>query len=167
MKKIHVLEEKIEDQVNRNSREILLVIRGIKKKNQEKAWNNTSHVLSSYLCGSFGWNPNQFFSDTERTHRGDYKKPNSPIYKTFSSWKVSQPILDSIIKSNRSRQTNTSPSQKYSNKVQKRMNRLLITTKKIKNDEKSSWKSYVKYPQVLMVKKPEDQNYSEYMVASN
>ena len=75
-KKIHELEENIEDQVNRNSRDTL-VIRGIKKENQEKTWNNTSHVLSSSLRGLFGWNPNQFLSDIERAHRGDYKNPNS------------------------------------------------------------------------------------------
>ena len=166
-KKIHELEVNIEDQINRNSRDTL-VIRGIKKENQEKTWNNTSHVLSSFLCGLFGWNPNQFLSDIERAHRGDYKNPNSPIYVKFISWKVSQAVLDSIIRANRSRQTNISASQKYSDKVQKRMNRLLITRQEFKSDEeKSSWKSYVKYPGVLMVKKPEDRNYSVYMVASD
>ena len=166
-KKIHELEVNIEDQINRNSRDTL-VIRGIKKENQEKTWNNTSHVLSSSLCGLFGWNANQFLSDIERAHRGDYKNPNSPIYVKFISWKVSQAVLDSIIRANRSRQTNISASQKYSDKVQKRMNRLLITRQEFKNDEeKSSWKSYVKYPGVLMVKKPEDRNYSVYMVASD
>ena len=60
-KKIHgELEENIENKVNRNSRDTL-VIRGIKKQNQEKTWNNTSHhVLSGSLCGLFGWNSNQF-----------------------------------------------------------------------------------------------------------
>ena len=77
-KKIRELQENIEYQVNRNSRDTQ-VIRGIKKENQEKTWNNTSHVLSSSLCGLFGWNPNQFLSDIERAHRGDYKNPNSPI----------------------------------------------------------------------------------------
>ena len=167
MKKICELEENIEDQVNRNSRDTL-VIRGIKKENQEKTWNNTSHVLSSSLCGLFGWNPNQFLSDIERAHRGDYKNPNSPIYMKFISWKVSQAVLDSIIRANRSRQTNISASQKYSDKVQKRMNRLLITRREFKSDEeKSCWKSYGKYPGVLMVKKPEDRNYSVYMVATD
>ena len=66
------LEESIEDHDKRNSRDTL-VIGDIKKENQEKKWNNTSHVLSSSLCGLFGWNPNQFLSDTERAHRGDYK----------------------------------------------------------------------------------------------
>ena len=145
-----------------------LVIRGIKKENQDKTWNNTSHVLSSSLCGLFGWNPNQFLSDIERAHRGDYKNLDSPIYVKFISWKVSQAVLDSIIRANRSRQNNISASQKYSDKVQKIMNRLLITRNEFKNDEeKSSWKSYVKYPGVLMVKKPENRNYSVSMVASD
>ena len=113
MKKTHGLEENIEDQVNRNSR-VMLVIRGIKKENQEKTWNNTSHVLSSSLCGLFGWNPNQFLSDIERAHRGDYKNPNSPIYVKFISWKVVQAVLNSIIRANRSRKNNFSASQKYS-----------------------------------------------------
>ena len=131
----------------------MLVIRGIKKENQEKTGSNTSHVLSSSLCGLFGWNPNQFLSDIERAHRRDYKNSNSPLYVKFISWKVAQAVLDSIIRAN---------------KVQKRMNRLLITGRDFKRDEeKSSWKSYVKYPGVLMVKIPEHRNYSLYMVATD
>ena len=142
-KKIHELEENIENKVNRNSTDTL-VIRGIKRDTQEKIWNNTSDVLSSSLCGLFGWNTNLFLSDTERAHRGDYKNPNSPIHVKFTLWKVSQTVLDRIIRANRSRQTNISVGQKYSDKVQKRMNRLLITRTEFKNNkEKSSWKSYV------------------------
>ena len=95
-KKMCELEENIEDQVNRNSRD-MLVIRVIKKENQEKTWNNTSHVLSSSLCGS----------------------SSDKALKRFS------------------------------------------------DEEKSSWKSYVKYPGVLMVKIPEHRNYSLYMVATD
>ena len=81
---------------------------------------------------------------------------------------ISQAVLHCIIRANRSRQTNISASQKYSDKFQKRMNRLLITRREFKsNEEKSSWKSYGKYPGVLMVKKSEDQNYSKYMVATD
>ena len=41
------------------------------------------------------------------------------------------------------------------------MNRLSVTRRKFKNDEeRSSWKSYVKYPGELMIKKFEDRNYS-------
>ena len=69
--------------------------------------------------------------------------------------------LRSIIRANRFRQTNISTCQKYFDKVLKIMNRLLITKRELQNDEeKSSWKSYVKYPGMLMplimVKNPED-----------
>ena len=67
----------------------MLVIKGIKKENEEKTWNNTSYVLSSSLCRLFGWNPNQFLSDIEQAHRGNYKNPNSPIYVKVILWKVS------------------------------------------------------------------------------
>ena len=44
--------------------------------------------------------------------------------------------IDSIIRANTSRQTNISASQKYSDKVQKRMNRLLIIRREFKNMKK-------------------------------
>ena len=155
-KKICEFEENIEPQININSRDIL-VIRGIKRESQEKTQNSTSHVLSSSLCGLFAWNPNHFLSDIERAQRGNYKNPNSPIYLKFISWKVPQAVLDSIVRANRSRQTNVSASQKYCDQVQKRKNRLLITRTEFKSDEeKSSWKSYVKCPGVLTIKKSED-----------
>ena len=43
-----------------------------------------------------------------------------------------------------------------------------MTRREFKSDEeKSSWKSYVKYLGVLMIKKPEKQNYSVCMVATD
>ena len=95
-------EKKTEDQINRNSRDTL-VIRDIKKENQEKTWNNTLHVFFSSLYGLFGWNPYQFLSDIKGEHKVDYKNANSPIYVRFISWKVSQAVLGSIIRANRSR----------------------------------------------------------------
>ena len=92
-------------------------------------------MLSSSLCGLFRWNSNQFLRDTEIAHGGDYKNPNSPIYVKLISWNVSQAVLDSIIKANRSRQTNISTSKMYSDKVQKKMNRMLITRREFKHDE--------------------------------
>ena len=47
------------------------------------------------------------------------------------------------------------------------MNRLIITRRELKNyEEKASWKSYVNYPEVLIAKKPEDQDFSAYIVTS-
>ena len=118
MKKICDFDENIEDKVNKNYRDTL-VIRQVKKENQEKTWNNTSCVLCSSFCGLFGWNENQFLSDIERAHSGNYKNPNPPTYVKFILWNISQTVLDSIIRANISRQTNTSASQKYFHKVQK------------------------------------------------
>ena len=143
-KKIGELEENIEDHFNRNSRDKLVIYKWHKKgKSREKTWNNTSHVLSGSLCGLFRWNPNQFLSDIERAHKGDYKNPNSSIYVKFISWKVSQAVFDSIIRANRSRQTNISASQKYPDKVLKRMNRLLIGRREFKSDEEKSSIAYI------------------------
>ena len=89
---------------------------------------------SSSLCGLFRWNPNQFLSDTERAHRGDYKNSNLAIYVKCFSRKVFQAVLDSI-RENISRQINISASRRYSGKIQKRMNRLLTNKTELKNDE--------------------------------
>ena len=102
-----------------------------------KDWNE-NRFSRSWRLGSIvnvGWNPNHFPSDIERVYRSDYKSPDSLIYVKFVSWKVSQAVLHNIIKVNRSRQTNIYASQRYSDKVQKRMNKLLITRKEFKNDK--------------------------------
>ena len=63
----------------------------------------------------------------------------------FISWKVSQAVLDI---------SNNFPSQKDSDKVLKKIDRLLITGKQFKDEEeKSCWN---KNSEVLMVKKPGD-----------
>ena len=111
-RRIWQLEEKIEGQINRNTRSTL-VIRGIKHKNIEKIWNDTEDVLASTLCGYFGWNKDQFIHDTNRDHRGTYKNSNSPIYVKFISWKVAQSVMTSIIYANRAGKLNIFASQKY------------------------------------------------------
>ena len=48
------------------------------------------------------------------------------------------------------------------------MNRLIITRIEFKNyEEKTSWKGYVNYPEVLIAKKPEHQDFSAYIVTSD
>ena len=64
----------------------------------------------------------------------------------FISWKVSQAALDSIIRANRSRQTNIAAIQKYSDKAPKKMNRLLIFRRKFKNDDEEFLKELCKVP---------------------
>ena len=138
-----------------------MIIRGVKfNLHNEKSWNDTENILATTLCIQFGWNKNQFAHDIERAHRGNYKNPNSPIYAKFLSWKVAQGVLESIIKANSEVKITIFASQKYSKKVQDRMNSLLLKRKEFKEDEvRKTWKSYVKFPGVLMVKKPTDKKY--------
>ena len=159
-RKIEQLEELADDQINRNARSTL-IIRGVKfNLRNEKSWNDTENVLATTLCTQFGWNKNQFPHDIERAHRGNYKNPNSPIYAKFLSWKVGQGVLESTIKGNRESKITIFASQKHSKKVQDRMNSLLLKRKEFKQDEvRKTWKSYVKFPGVLMVKKPTDEKY--------
>ena len=159
-RKTEQLEELVDDQVNRNARSTL-IIRGVNfNLHNENSWNDTENILATTLCIQFGWNKNQFAHDIERAHRGNYKNPNSPIYAKFLSWKVGQDVLESTIKGNRESKITIFASQKHSKKVQDRMNSLLLKRKEFKEDEvRKTWKSYVKFPRVLMVKKPTDKKY--------
>ena len=110
--------------------------------------------MATTLCTQFGWNKYQFAHDTEWAHHGNYKNPNSPIYAKFLSWKVAQDALKSIIKA----------SQKYSKKVQDQMNSLLLKRKEFKEDEvRKTWKSYVKFLGVLMVKKSQQMQNTKFL----
>ena len=130
-------------------------------------WNLTftmRRVGTTLKCfgnhSQFSWNKDQFAHDIEWAHYRNYKNPNSPIYAKFLSWKVAQGVLESIIKANREGKITVFTSQKYSKKVQDWMNSLLLKRKEFKEDEvRKSWKSYVKFPGVLMVKKPTDEKY--------
>ena len=116
--------------------------------------------MATTLCTQFGWNKDQFTHDIEQAHSGNYKNPNSSIYAKFLSWKVAQGVLESIIKANSEVKITIFASQKYSKKVQDRMNSLLLKRKEFKEDEvRKTWKSYVKFPGVLMEKKPTDEKY--------
>ena len=129
----------------------------------EKSWNETENVLAATLCTRFGWKKDQFAHDIERAHRGNCKNPNSPIYAKFLSWKVAQGILERIIKAKRKGKITIFSSQNYSKKVQDQMNSLLLKRKEFKEDEvRKKWKSYVKFPGVLMVKKPINEKYKSF-----
>ena len=88
------------------------------------------------------------------------RRVGTTIYAKFLSWKVAQGVLESIIKANREGKITIFTSQKYSKKVPDRMNSLLLKRKDLKKDEvRKTWKSYIKFPRVLMVKKPADKKY--------
>ena len=77
---------------------------------------------------------------------------------SFLSWEVANGLRESIIKTNREGKIIILVSQKYSKKVQDRMKSLLLKKKEFKKDEvRKTWKSYVKFLGVLIVKKSTDE----------
>ena len=71
-----------------------------------------------------------------------------------------QAKLESIIKANREGKITKFASQKYFKVVQDQMNSLLLKRKEFKEDEvRKTWKSYVKFLGVLIVKKPTDEKH--------
>ena len=88
----------------------------------EKISNDTENILATTCCTQFGWNKDQFAHNIECAHCRNYNNLNSPDYVKFLSWKVAQGILESIIKANREGKITIFTSQKYSKKVQDRMN---------------------------------------------
>ena len=76
--------------------------------------------------------------------------------------------MTSIISANRAGKLNIFTNQKYSKKIQNKINFQLLKHKEFKQEEdKKLWKSYVKFPGVLMIKKPGDQRYQMYEDYSN
>ena len=74
------------------------------------------------------------------------------------SWKVAQNVMTSIISAKRAGKLNIFASQKYSKKIQDKMNSQLLKRTEFKQDkDKKLWKSYVKFPGVLMFKNNGDQ----------
>ena len=72
-----------------------------------------------------------------------------------------QAEFESIIKANREGKITNFASQKYFKVVQDQMNSLLLKRKEFKEDEvRKTWKSYVKFLGVLIVKKPTDEKHT-------
>ena len=87
------------------------------------------------------------------------RRVGATIYAKYLSWKIAQGILESISKANREGKITIFTCQKYSKKVPDRMNSLLLKRKEFKKDEvRKTWNSYIKFPRILMVKKPQIKN---------
>ena len=81
-----------------------------------------------------------------------------PQFK-FLSRNIAQGVWETIIEANMEGEITIFDSQKYSKKVLGRMNALLPKKKEFKEDEvRKTWKSYVKFPGVLMMKELTDKN---------
>ena len=95
------------------------------------------------------WNvPTEEKATTKTTTNED----DTAIYVKFESWRNSETIKNEVIKANREGHTNVIVTQMYSKATTDKMNDKLKLRKGILQNNRS-WKMYVKYPGILMVKK--------------
>lgn len=67
-RRVEGLKEQVEDQINKNTRSVL-VLRGRKHKILKKS-GATQRVLAKALNNYFDWNKNNFIHDTDRARKG-------------------------------------------------------------------------------------------------
>ena len=74
------------------------------------------------------------------------KNPKSPIYVMSRPWKVAQNVMTSIISANRAGKLNIFNNQKYSKKIQNKMNFQLLKHKEFKQEKiKNSGKAMLSF----------------------
>ena len=70
--------------------------------------------------------------------------------------------MQEIIKGNKNKKIRISVQQMYSKRTQLQIDEANNLKRELKESDKKHWPMYVKYPGVLMVKKPGDKVYSRY-----
>ena len=150
------LKATLNEQIDRSLRSTL-IFKGIPHENKEKSWDDTKNTLIKYLSTTFNWDKEVLSKDIERAHRGkineENTKQNDAIYVKFESWRNSEGIKKDIIKANRDGHTKVIVTQMYSKVTTDIINDKLKLRKDI-IQRNNSWKMYVKYPGILMAKKP-------------
>ena len=167
--KIHVLQTRLEDQVNRSCRKSL-VIKGVPEQNHGKeSWSETKTILSQTIA--------KYIPDTteddvwdmiERAHRSapniknTKKKGKRDIFAAFHRWEDSNHIESTFQVESRKKHTNgIYIHQKYGADTTARRNMALIERKQLKSEGKII-SGYLAYPAKLLVKHKNDTKYKLY-----
>ena len=112
--------------------------------------------------------PEEILSKIERAHRPkDNQSPVSqhnkvpPIIAKFTDWTFTEEIKTSLIKAAKNSKNNhiVYVSRMYSPAVTNRRNEAMKVRKQLRNKDKQI-QAYVKFPAILMVKKPWETTYS-------
>ena len=101
----------------------------------------------------------------ERAHRAKENRPerNLPIIAKFNNWNFSEEVKTSFIKAAKNGNDCTSIfiSQMYSPALTTRCNEAMKKWKELREEDQVI-QAYVKYPAVLMVKRPSEAVYTPY-----
>ena len=167
-KKLEILDNLIDDQVNRSLRNTL-VFRNIERKATEKTWNDCRHEIAEVIAKHCNMYRDDIVSMIERAHRGQKAQSNSDssnisnIYVRFFSWRDSEYIKSSIINVNKRNKNFINVSQMYSKKTTENFNKALTLRKTLKVSHPEN-EYVVRYPGKLFFKNRESKGpYKEYV----
>ena len=152
-KKVHELEERVEDRTNRQLRQTL-ILRGVREQ-REESWNDTKDLVAKVISE----NTDVSFTTAEkminRVHRGR-PTPNRnqprPIYMALHRWEDSEYTLESFRDLNICKRSTITVEYMYCPKTTLRRNSALLKRKQLKEVGVIS-SGYLQFPARLMVKK--------------
>ena len=154
VERIHSLENKLEDQVNRSSRKTI-VVRGIKENNKE-TWEDTRVVLAKQIAKVANIEEKNASSMIERVHRSrpnPHREGKRDIIAAFYDWNDSEYVMRMFRDAAKKGQTKgIFVDQKYGPLTTARRNHALLQRKSLIAD-KTITNGYVAYPAKLMIKK--------------
>ena len=161
--KLMVLENLLDDQVNRSMRPNL-IFKGLPESENEK-WSDTTKSLATYLNKV---NPNRSIREVEqlidRCHRGGQRRSDAKprtIFAKFVDWKSADQIKKEIIVFNKKNDVaDITVSPQYSPKVTEQMNHALKRRKDLTNSGCTA-SMYVTYPGRLMSRGEGEQYFKE------
>ena len=166
LKKVDLLEKKLEDQINRSCRKTLIV-KGIPEEANE-TWEQTRNLVATQINNICKTNIEPE-SNIERAHRGK-KTPHlhkhRDIHLCLYDWNDADSILKGFKKFGLKNREKIFIEQRYGPDTTWRRNKAMILRKQLK-EEKRITSGYVAFPAKLMVKKVGDDRYTLHKDFSN
>jgi hypothetical protein len=151
-KQVIELEEKLDDQINRNMRNNL-IFKNIPELPNERS-EQTKELVQTIMAEKLGIEAEESSRFIARVHRGGNRKETSrPIYIKFDSDRYAEDILRKAItfnKANRDKFVNVQ--QQFTKKIQDRRV-VALQVRKILLSNKEYERAYIQYPATLKVKK--------------
>ena len=156
---IAVLQQRLEDQICRNSRNSL-IIKGVEEVENEKNWDDTRRVLCDALAPYVKVSSGDLSRMIERVHRGKQRKPNDDrprvIHARLYDWNNVEMLKNRMWKDGKD--SNIYIEQRYGPDTQYRRDKAMELRKQLKAAGRIG-AGYVQYPAKLMVKQdPRDKN---------
>ena len=165
---LKIFQDDLDDTRNQSLRKTL-IFRNIKQDSLRESWDTTKRILANEIHRVIPHrSPEEILSKIERAHRPkENQSPVSqhnkvpPIIAKFTDWTFTEEIKTSFIKVAKNSRHNhiVYVSQMSSPAVTNRWNEAMKVRKQLRNEDKQT-QAYVKFPAILMVKKPVETTYS-------